>query len=75
MNGIKIYLDTDLDVISKRLSKDYERPLLKQKSLEQIFDERYLKYQDFADVIVSNNVDVDETVKVIMNYLTKGVQK
>ena len=35
---------------------------------------RYLKYQDF-DVIVSNNVDVDETVKVIMNYLTKGVQK
>lgn len=75
MNGIKIYLDTDLDVISNRLSKDYERPLLKQKSLEQIFDERYLKYQDFADVIVSNNVDVDETVKVIMNYLTKGVQK
>jgi shikimate kinase len=62
-------------VISNRLSNDYERPLLKQKSLEQIFDERYLKYQDFADVIVSNNVDIDETVKVIMNYLTKGVQK
>lgn len=75
MDGLKIYLDTDIDVIRNRLSNDYERPLLKQKSLEQILDERYLKYQDFADVIVSNNVDVDETVKVILNYLHKGVQK
>lgn len=74
MTGLKIYLDTDIDIIRHRLSNDYERPLLKQKSLEQILDERFLKYQDFADVIVSNNVDIDETVKVIMNYLSKGVQ-
>lgn len=69
MEGIKFYLDTDLDVIKKRLETDYQRPLLKQKTLEQLFDERYFKYQDFADRIVSNNFDIDTTVKVIINYL------
>lgn len=69
MEGIKFYLDTDLDVIKKRLETDYRRPLLKQKTLEQLFDERYFKYQDFADRIVSNNFDIDTTVKVIINYL------
>ncbi|MBN2268818.1 MAG: shikimate kinase [Acholeplasmataceae bacterium] len=73
MTGLKIYLDTDIEVIRNRLSNDYERPLLKEKSLDQIFDERFLKYQDFADVIVSNNVDIEETVKVILNYLAKGI--
>lgn len=73
MTGLKIYLDTDIEVIRNRLSNDYERPLLKEKSLEQILDERFLKYQDFADIIVSNNVDVDETVKVILNYLARGI--
>ncbi len=70
MDGITFYLDTDLEIIQTRLSQDYERPLLKTKSLEQIFDERYLKYQDFADVVVSNNLDVDQTVKVILKYLS-----
>ena len=69
MNGIKFYLDTDLDVIKQRLETDYQRPLLKQKTLEQLFDERYFKYQDFADAVVSNNYDVAMTVKVIKNYL------
>ena len=69
MEGITFYLDTDLEIIRNRLTTDYERPLLKTKSLEQLFDERYLKYQDFADAVVSNNYDIDQTVKVILNYL------
>ncbi len=69
MTGIKFYLDTDLDIIKLRLETDYQRPLLKNKSLELLFDERYLKYQDFADVVVSNNQNVDETVNVILNYM------
>lgn len=73
MSGLKIYLDTDLDIIKARLSQDYQRPLLKKKTLEQLFDERYLKYQDFADIVVSNNVEVQTTVNVIMNYLTSEV--
>ncbi|MCD4826418.1 MAG: shikimate kinase [Acholeplasmataceae bacterium] len=69
MQGIKIYLDTDISVIKERLEKDYQRPLLKKKTLEQLYDERFLKYQDFADAIINNNYDIDETVKVIQNYI------
>jgi len=69
MEGIKFFLDTDLDVIKKRLETDYQRPLLKTKSLDTLFDERYLKYQDFADAVVNNNYDIDQTVKVILNYM------
>lgn len=69
MDGVKFYLDTDIEIIKKRLEDDYQRPLLKKKTLEQLFDERYLKYQDFADAIVSNNYDIDQTVKVLINYM------
>lgn len=69
MTGVTFYLDTDLDVIKQRLDTDYQRPLLKTKTLEQLFDERYLKYQDFADAVVSNNHNIDDTVRVILNYM------
>lgn len=69
MDGVKFYLDTDIEIIKKRLEDDYQRPLLKKKTLEQLFDERYLKYQDFADAVVSNNYDIDQTVKVLINYM------
>lgn len=69
MHGLTFYLDTDLDVIKERLEHDYQRPLLLKKTLEQLFDERYLKYQDFADVIINNNFDIDETVGVMLNYM------
>lgn len=75
MQGLKIYLDTDLDVIKERLENDYQRPLLKQTTLEQLFDKRYLKYQDFADIVINNNYDVEQTVKVILNYLKKEANK
>jgi len=67
MKGLTIYLDTDIDVIRERLKTDYVRPLLKQKSLETLYDERFLKYQDFADLIVSNQQSVEETVKTPEN--------
>lgn len=69
MNGLKIYLDTKIDLITERLKNDYDRPLLKTQTLESIYEDRFLKYQNFADVVVSNNVLVDETTKVIINYL------
>lgn len=75
MDGLKLYLDTDLDVIKERLEHDYQRPLLRKTTLEQLFDERFLKYQDFADAIINNNFDVEQTVKVILNYLKHEVEK
>jgi shikimate kinase len=69
MKGLKLYLDTDISVIKNRLETDFQRPLLKKKTLEQLYDERFLKYQDFADAIINNNYDINQTVKVIENYL------
>lgn len=69
MKGLKLYLDTDITVIKKRLETDYQRPLLKKTTLEQLYDDRFLKYQDFADAIINNNYDIEQTVKVIENYL------
>lgn len=75
MDGIKFYLDTEIEVIKKRLETDYQRPLLKKTTLEQLFDERYFKYQDFADAVISNNYDIETTVKVIENYLRHEVKQ
>ena len=71
INGLTFYLDTDLEIIKERLKEDYQRPLLRNRSLEQLFEERYLKYQDFADVIISNNTNINQTILNIMNYLKK----
>lgn len=75
MNGIKFYLDTDIEVIRNRLETDYQRPLLKETTLEQLFDQRYFKYQEFADAVISNNYDIETTVKVIENYLKHEVNQ
>lgn len=72
MDGLTIYLDTDMDLIKERLKTDYQRPLLRKKTLDALYDERFLKYQDFADKIVSNNYDIQTTVSVIVNYLEQG---
>jgi len=69
MKGITFYLDTDLDIIEDRLKTDYQRPLLKSKSLQNLLDERFLKYQDFADVIISNHKSVKDTVSDIIKHL------
>jgi shikimate kinase len=69
MEGVIIYLDVDLDIIKKRLHNDYKRPLLLTKSIEDLFDERFLKYQDFASLIVSNNHDLMQTVDSIIKRL------
>lgn len=71
MQGRRIYLDTDIDIIRERLKTDYERPLLRKKSLETLYDERFLKYQDFADMIVSNDQDPEETVRMIIRSLDR----
>lgn len=65
MKGLVVYVDTELDIIKERLKTDYQRPILKQKSLETLYDERYLKYLDFADMIVSNDHDIEQAIDQI----------
>lgn len=74
MNGLKVYLDTDIEIIRKRLEQDYQRPLLKKISLDQLYNERYLKYVSFADVMISNEGSVEQTIQKIIAYLNKEEQ-
>jgi shikimate kinase len=69
MQGFVIYVDTELDIIKERLKTDYQRPILKQKSLETLYEERYLKYLDFADMIVSNDHDIESLVNQAIQRL------
>lgn len=62
MNGLVIYINTPIETIKKRLENSYERPLLKENSLEALYDLRFLKYQGFADRIVANNDTLDKAV-------------
>lgn len=69
MNGVKVYLDTQIETIKNRLESSFQRPLLKTISLDDLYDKRFLKYQDFADIIVSNNDTVDKCVDRIIKIL------
>lgn len=71
MNGLVIFIDTELDIIEERIQNDFPRPLLKTKTLSTLKDERMLKYIFFADVIVSNDSDPDKTVTEILKALEK----
>lgn len=74
MDGYKIYLDTELELIKERLKDDYLRPLLRKKSLEQIHSERILKYIDFADVMISNDQNKEKTLEKIIEHLKEVIQ-
>lgn len=71
MDGLVIYLNTDLKLIEKRLEDSYLRPLLKNNSLENIYNDRFLKYQDFANYNVSNNKTPDDTLNDILKIINE----
>lgn len=69
LNGVVIYIDARLETIKKRLKNDYQRPLLLSTTLETIEEQRFLQYQNFADVNISNDLDIDSTINSIIKYL------
>ena len=70
--GTIIYIMVDVEHIEARIQYSQHRPLLKQKSLKQLYEERMFKYLDFADTMISNEGHIDETIDRIMTYL-KGI--
>jgi shikimate kinase len=69
MQGIKVYIDTDITLIEDRIEKDYPRPLLKNKSLDTLYQERMLNYVFFADLIVSNDGNIEQTTTKLIQLL------
>lgn len=73
MDGIVIFLDVNNDLIEKRLENDYERPLLKTYTIEELYTKRFLLYQHFATKNVSNEKTVEKTVDAIITLLGKDL--
>lgn len=48
-----VFINTDFDVIKKRLQNDETRPLLKTNDLKVLYDKRYNIYKDACDVIIN----------------------
>ena len=71
MDGKCIYLMASLDDIKKRLeSSSIERPLLKEKTVEQLFFERKELYEYFADLKIDNK-DMDQAIIDIVEGINK----
>lgn len=69
MEGLIIYLDVSLENLERRKAKEEIRPLLKTKSLEELYQERRKYYYFFQTFIVDSNHSVDEVVKKIIKLL------
>ena len=67
--GTIIYITVDVNIIEERLKHSTHRPILKTKSIQQLYDERMFKYLDFADVTISNERDINQTIDDIKEFL------
>ena len=65
-NGIIVFIDRPL---TNLISKDSQRPLLHTTTLQQIYDERYPLYKQYADIIISNNQTLSNVVNTIVNLI------
>ncbi len=69
MDGKCIFLDVDLKELEKRLeSSCIVRPLLKEKSVYTLYNERKELYDYFKDISVDNS-DIDKAIEKIMEAL------
>lgn len=69
LNGITIFIDRDVD---KLISSDPNRPLSKsQEALKQMHSERLPLYHKYAEHVVLNNADIEDT----LNQVLKAYQK
>ena len=75
MDGIIVYLDVDNSKLESRLENDYDRPLLMDTTIEDLYNKRFLYYQHFANINVSNNGEMIDTVENIIEKIKDQLWK
>ena len=68
MNGKIIFIDVDLSILENRLKNDNTRPLLKVKTIKELYDERIDNYKYFYNLKVEN-IKIDDCVNDIIKEL------
>ena len=68
-NGYQIvFINTDFDVIKKRLSYDNTRPLLKSNDIKALYDVRLEKYKNACDIeIICTDHSAHDIAKMIID--------
>lgn len=70
MNGMVIYLSTDLEILKTRVEKNTDdRPLLKKMSIEELYEKRKNLYLSFSDIVVDSSFHcMEELIEAVMKY-------
>lgn len=69
MNGLCIYLTADLNLIQKRLDESLIiRPLLQEKTIFELYEERKDLYEYFSDIAI-DNTDLDKAISEILKEI------
>lgn len=71
LDGIVIYLDVNNKTLEKRQNEGYQSYLLEGTTIEDYANKYFLNYQNFANYIVSNNNQIEETVNEIIKIISK----
>lgn len=74
-DGFLIYLKTDLHTISARIASDPARPLLKEASLESLFDLRKPGYEGADLVFETLRQTPEETAEALFLHLLRSNKK
>lgn len=72
-NGCKIvFIDTDFEIIKKRLENDETRPLLKLNDTKALYEKRLPIYNSVCDIkITCKNEDSDTIAQIIFDKIKK----
>ena len=68
-NGLTVFLDCDIKTLKNHLYKKTDRPLLKTKTVEELYDERIDLYRSFSDYSVKYTTydEVGDKIMEIIN--------
>lgn len=72
--GHIMYLKTDFETISKRLKNIKKRgvALKEGQTLRDLYDERVVLYEKYADTVIEESGDAEDVVVKILTILDKG---
>jgi len=76
--GIVVYLDADIDVITERVSRNKNRPLLREgnirEKVQKLSEERKNLYLEIADIVIDTGSDKFENLLVKIERKIKLAQ-
>lgn len=71
MEGLIIFIDTSIEVLKSRMEDNLSRPILKNSTIEELYEKRRKNYYFFNTFIVNGNKDALDVCNDIISLLKK----